>query len=85
MYRKPTFTDLYSKYDSFIPIINKKNQVSTLCFKAFKICYDYIALKKELDFNKSTLQLNSYPISFIEANIKRTLNKLYVSYGKFEL
>ena len=84
MYRKPTFTGLYSKYDSFTPIIYKKNLVSTLCFRAFKICSDYIALDKELDFIKSTLKLNSYPISFIEANIKRTLNKLYVPYGKIE-
>ena len=84
MYRKPTFTGLYSKYDYFTPIIHKKYLVSTLCFRAFKICSDYIALDKELDFIKSTLKLNSYPINFIETNIKRTLNKLYVPYGKIE-
>ena len=36
----------------------------------------------KLDLIKSTLKLNSYPINLIETNIKSTLNKLYVPYGK---
>ena len=82
MYRKPTFTGLYSKYSSFTPVIYKKNLVSTLCFRAFKICSDYLALDKEINFIKSTLKLNGYPISFIESNIKRTLNSLYIPFDK---
>ena len=81
MYRKPTFTGLYSKYSSFTPIIYKKNLVSTLCFRAFKICSDYFALDTELNFIKTTLKLNGYPMNFIESNIKRTLDRLYVPFG----
>ena len=85
MYRKPTFTGLFSKYASFTPILYKKNLVSTLAFRAFKICSDYFTFDKEINFIKSVLQLNGYPLSFIELNIKKTLNRLYTPFGQPEV
>ena len=85
MYRKPTFTGLFSKFASFTPILYKKNLVSILTYRAFKICSDYFSLDKEINFIKSVLQLNGYPLSFIECNIKKTLNNLYTPFGKLEV
>ena len=85
MYRKPTFTGLFSKYASFTPILYKKNLVTILFFRAFKTCSDYFALDKEINFIKSVLQLNGYPLSFIETNIKKTLNRLYTPFGQPEV
>ena len=85
MYRKPTFTGLFSKFASFTPILYKKNLVSTLVFRAFKICSDYFTFDKEIDFIRSVLQLNGYPHSFIEVNIKRTINRLYTPFDKPEV
>ena len=84
MYRKPTFTGLFSKYASFTPTLYKKNLVSTLTFRAFKLCSDYFTIDKEIDFIKSVLQLNGYPLSFIETNIKKTINRLYTPYNQPE-
>jgi hypothetical protein len=85
MYRKPTFTGLFSKYASFTPILYKKNLVSTLTFRAFKICSDYFTFDKEINFIKSVLQLNGYPLSFIELHIKKTLNRLYTPFNQPEV
>ena len=85
MYRKPTFTGLFSKFASFTPILYRKNLVSILTFRAFKICSDYLSFDKEIAFIKSVLQLNGYPLSFIEFNIKQTLNRLYTPFGQQEV
>ena len=85
MYKKPTFTGLFSKYASFTPILYKKNLVTILIFRAFKTCSDYFALDKEINFIKSVLQLNGYPLSFIETNINKTLNRLYTPFGQPEV
>ena len=75
LYRKPTFTGLFSKYASFTPILYKKNLVSILTYRAFNICSDYFSLDKEINFIKSILRLNGYPLYFIECTIKKTLNR----------
>ena len=54
IYRKPTFTGLLSKYDSFAPILYKKNLISTLVFRAFKSSSDYIEFNTDIDFIKKS-------------------------------
>ena len=84
IYRKPTFTGLLSKYDSFAPILYKKNLISTLVFRAFKLSSDCIKFNTDINFVKKVLLSNGYPLHFIEKIIKFTLNKLYVPYDKPE-
>ena len=84
LYRKPTFTGLFSKYASFTPILYKKNLVSILVYRAYMICSDYFTMDKEINFIKSVLNLNGYPLSFIEFTIKKTLNRLYTPFGQAE-
>ena len=50
VYRKPTFTGLLSKYDSFAPILYKKNLISTLVFRSFKLSSDYFKFSTDLEF-----------------------------------
>ena len=52
IYRKPTFTGLLSKYDSFAPFPYKKNLISTLVFRAFNLSSDYIKFNTDKDFIK---------------------------------
>jgi len=78
VYRKPTYTGLTTKFNSYIPIKYKGNLISTLIFRAFKISKDYFIFIKEIDFITNILRLNMFPINFIEKNIRTTLNRLLV-------
>ncbi|XP_069976323.1 uncharacterized protein, partial [Penaeus vannamei] len=78
IYRKPTYTGLTTKFNSYIPIKYKGNLISTLIFRAFKISKDYFIFIKEIDFITNILRLNMFPINFIEKNIRTTLNRLLV-------
>ncbi|XP_069983548.1 uncharacterized protein [Penaeus vannamei] len=78
VYRKPTYTGLTTKFNSYIPIKYKGNLISTLIFRAFKISNDYFIFIKEIDFITNILRLNMFPINFTEKNIRTTLNRLLV-------
>ena len=79
IYRKPTFTGLFSKYYAFSSKQNKENLVYTLTVRAFNICSNYFKLDAELIFLKDVLQKNGYPLNFIEYSIGKMLKKLYCS------
>ena len=82
IYRKPTFTGLMSKFYDFAPLDYKANLITTLVCRAFKISSNYLAFNKEIDFLKSLLQSNGYPLTFIEKHVGQMLSKLYVPFGK---
>ena len=79
IYRKPTFTGLFSKYYAFSSKQNKENLIYTLTVRAFNICSNYFKLDAELIFLKDVLQKNGYPLNFIEYSIGKMLKKLYCS------
>ena len=82
IYRKPTFTGLLSKYDSFTPKKYKLNLVRTLVNRAYRLCSSFLAFDQEINFLKKILSQNGYPLHFIEKQIKIVVNKLYHAYGK---
>ena len=41
VFRKPTFSGVFTNFDSFIPISYKHGLVNTLIFQCFKICSSY--------------------------------------------
>ena len=42
VYRKPTFTGIYTHFDSFLPSIYKFDLLSTLLYRYFSICSTYM-------------------------------------------
>ena len=76
IYRKPTYTGLLSKYDSFTPILYKTNLVSTLTYRAHKLCSNYFNVHIDLTFITKILRSNGYPLPFIVKNMSKTINKL---------
>ena len=79
IYRKPTYTGLFSKFYSFSPKQNKENLVYTLTYRAYRICSNFQLLHEQLQFLKDTLQLNGYPLKFIEQCIGKMLSKIHKS------
>ena len=79
IYRKPTYTGLFSKFYAFSPKQNKENLVYTLTYRAYKICSNFQLLHEQFQFLKDTLQLNGYPLKFVEQCIGKMLSKIHKS------
>ena len=66
VYRKPTFSGLYTRWDSFCPQQRKINLIKTLVYRALMIsskCF----LGDEIKFIKSTLSKNGYTLSVLDS------------------
>ena len=82
IYRKATFTGLLSKFESFTPLKYKENLIATLIHRAYKLCSSFSNFDVEVNFLKSILAKNGYPLYLIEKQIKKVLNKLYTPFGE---
>ena len=77
VYRKPTFSGLLLKWDSYVPKHFKKSLVQGFIYRAWRLCSSFDNFHSELDFIRSMLRANGYPLNFIESNIHKFLNKCY--------
>ena len=48
VYRKPTFTGVYTHYESFLPSVYKFGLLSTLLFRYFSICSSFTLFHLEV-------------------------------------
>ena len=75
IYRKKTFTGLYTKWDSFTPRKYKVNLIRTLTFRCFRICSSPHLLQSCLDELKKLLSQNGYPKGVVNYNMNDVLQK----------
>ena len=78
IYRKPTFSGVYSNFESFLPSVYKFGMVYTLVYRCFRICSNWIQFHTELIYLKGIFQKNSYPKNFIDKCFKRFLNNIHL-------
>ena len=74
VYRKPIFSGLYTRWDSFCPQQCKINLIKTLVYHALMIsskCF----LGDEIKFIKSTLSKNGYPLSVLDSVVNDVMIK----------
>ena len=74
VYKKPTFTGLYTKWDSFTPRRYKINLVRTLTHRYVKICSPQF-LEQEIEKLRINLLINGYPKGVLNFHIKDTIQK----------
>ena len=65
IYRKPIFSGLYLKWNSYVPKQFKTGLVNCLLNQAWKICSNSDLFHQEIKFIKSTLAANGYPSNFL--------------------
>ena len=82
IYRKATFTGLLSKFESFTPLKYKENLIGTLIHRAYKLCSSFMKFDVEVNFLKTILSKNGYPLPLVEKQINTVLSKLYTPFGK---
>ena len=79
VYRKPTFSGLYMKYDSFIPLQFKKCLVFGLLMRAWRICSSQPNFYNDVGKIRQLLLANGFPLRFINLIIKRFMKQKYHS------
>ena len=76
-YRKPTFSGVYTHFDSFLPAAYKFGMIYISALRCFSICFNWTNFHDELPFLRDIFFKNGYPISFTDKCFK-TLGKLYL-------
>ena len=77
IYRKPTFSGLYLRWDSFVPKTFKKRLVNGLLCRAWRLCSNYTLFRSEVLCIRETLKSNGYPVTFLDSCIKKFLDKQF--------
>ena len=70
IYRKPTFSGLYSNYHSFLPKKFKSGLIFTLLFRIYTICSDRSKIYTEIGNLRKIMRKNEYPSYFLDNCIK---------------
>ena len=78
VYRKPTFSGVYTHFDSFLPEVYKIGMIYILAYRCFKICSDWAKFYEEFNFLKQVFLKNGYPLSFTDKYFKMVINKLVI-------
>ena len=76
IYRKPTFSGVYTNFNSFLPDLYKKSLVSTLLFRLFTICSSWELVDKEVTNLKKILRRNAFPASTIDRLVKTFFTRM---------
>ena len=76
VYRKKTFSGVYTNFGSFIPETYKTDLIKSLLFRCFNLCSDFVKFHHEIDILKDILYKNSYPRDFVGKCIKELLDRV---------
>ena len=78
VYRKPTFSGVFTNFGSFIPKSYKYNLLFALLHRAFKLCSNFERFHQEIDKLKTIFENNGYSKSFVDFYIKKYLDKVFI-------
>ena len=78
VYRKPTFSGVYSNPESFLPSVYKFGMEYTLVYRWFRISSIWTQFHTGLTFLKGTFRKNGYTENFIDNCFKKFLNNIHL-------
>ena len=78
VYCKPTFSEVYTHFDSFLPSTYKFGNVYTLAYRCFRISSSWTKLHTELVCLKYIFLKNSYPENFLNKWFKWFMDNINV-------
>ena len=78
IFHKATFSEVFTKFDSFIFEPYKTDLIFTLLFRCFTICSDMQSFHLEVDHLREIFKCNNYPVTLIDQCVKTFLNKIFV-------
>ena len=78
VYKRPTFSGVFSHYEGYVDQTYKKSLIDTLIVGCFSICFDYTSLHLKVENLREIFKNNSYQSGIAEQSIASFLNKVYV-------
>ena len=78
IFRKATFSGVFTNNDSFISDSYKIGLVDTFLLRFFEICSSMENFHIEVELLKSIFKCNNYPVNVMDQCVKKFLDKLYV-------
>ena len=78
LYRKETFSGVFTNSGSFIPKSYKCNLLFTLLHRAFRLCSNFEIFHKEINKLKNVFKSNGYPKSLVDLCIKKYLDQVFI-------
>ena len=85
VYRKPTFTGLFTNFESFIPNMYKRGLINTLFLRYFNISASYAIYDAEIEKFRQIMTKNGYPEKFLDQVVRSFLNKIFKKSAPTEL
>ena len=82
IYREPTFSEIYTHFDSFLPSSNEIGLLHTLLYRCFRTCSDWTKFHLELVKLIDVFEKNGYLENFINNCSKLLLDNKYRMQGK---
>ena len=79
VFRKATFSGVFTKFKSFMPVAYKFGLVYTLLHRSFSICSSYEKFHEEIVLLKDIFKKNEYPQFFINQCIKKIFKQIVCS------
>ena len=77
VYRKPTFTGLFTNFHSFVPLVYERSLVCCLLHRFFHLCSSYKNFHAQLDVDRKLFNLNAFPTHIFDQLVRHFLNNLY--------
>ena len=77
VYRKPTFTGVYSHFQSLLPLKYKIGLIHTLLHRIYNICSCFEYIVKETNNLKNIMKKNGYPGNIIDKCVLKFFDKIY--------
>ena len=78
VFRKDTFSGIYTDFSSFVALEHKFGLVYTLLHRGFTIVSDFSKFHFEVETLKETLHKNAYPTNFVDKCISKFINNIFV-------
>ena len=78
IYRKPTFSGLYTNFHSFLPEKYKNGLILTLLFTIYSLCSDWSRIHTEIINLKNIMFKNNFPTEFVDRCVKVFFEKMFV-------
>ena len=78
VFRKDTFSGVYTNFSSFVALKHKFGLVHTLLHRSFTIVSDFSKFHFEVETLKKTLHKNAYPTKFVDKCIAKFVNNIFV-------
>ena len=77
IYRKPTFTGLFTNFHSFIPNTHKQNLVSCLIHRIFNLCSSYENFHTQLEIVRKLFNLSGFRSHVFDRIVRRFLDDTF--------